>query len=415
MIQVKMSEKILPKFVDFWKNCDNYLFKVLKGGRNSSKSTHISIRIIYDMMKNPVNALVVRKVGNTLETSCYEQLKWAIDYLGVSQYWKAYKSPLELRYLPVGNRILFRGSDEPEKIKSIKTSKHPITILWVEELADYKTDDEVDVIVNSVLRAELPDNLRYSIFYSYNPPKRKQNWTNKKYNTQFVSKNTFVHHSDYRDNPYCSQVFIDEAEHIKTHQLQRYKWIYLGESIGGGVVPFENLVFRKITNEEINCFDNIRQGIDWGYAADPFCFVRSHYDKTRRKLYILDEIYGIKMSNREAAERIKDKKYSESILADSAEPKSIDEMKTYGINIKGAKKGAGSVEYGEKWLDDLEEIVIDYERTPNVAREFENIDYQIDKDGNIKSKLEDKDNHSIDSIRYSLNDDMDNKESIIFV
>lgn len=453
---VKLSDKILPKFRSFWKASDRYLFKVLKGGRNSSKSTHISIKIINDLCKYPVNALVVRKVGNTLEESCYEQLKWAIEYLEVEHLFECKKNPLRIIYKPRGNRIIFRGADDPSKIKSLKTSKFPIAILWVEELAEFKTEDEVEVIVNSVLRAELPEGIKYSVFYSYNPPKRKQNWVNKKYNTQFISKNTYVHHSDYRDNPYCSKAFIEEAENIKEKNITRYRWIYLGEAIGGGVVPFENLVFRKITDEEIDSFDNIRQGIDWGYAADAFAFVRLHYDKTRRKLYFINEIYGVKLSNREAKEKIielfaknankellknknnpdnvvafyrkskdeTDSDYIERIVnfykkvtitADSAEPKSIAEMKEYGLNCVGAKKGPGSVEYGEKWLDDLEEIVIDYERTPNIAKEFENIDYQVDRDGNVKSKLEDKDDHTITCTRYACENDMHERESIMFV
>lgn len=409
MTTIKMSEKVLPAFYPFWLACNNekYLYKVLKGGRNSAKSTHISVRIIIDMMKHPVNALVIRKVANTLSESVFEQLCWAIDYLGVGHYWKATKSPLGLIYLPRSNRIIFRGADEPAKLKSIKTSKYPITILWIEELSEFKTEEEVDIIVNSVLRAKLARGLRYSIFFSYNPPKRKQNWVNKKYNTRFIPDNVYVHHSTYLDNPYVSEAFMQEVTETKNRNEHKYRWIYLGEPIGGGVVPFNNLVFRDITDEEIKHFDNIHQGIDWGYAADPFAFVRLHYDKRRRRLFFIGEIYETKLSNREAALRIISNGWNDvPVIADSAEPKSIAEMKTYGIKCIGAKKGPGSVEYGEKWLDDLEEIVIDYKRTPNVAREFENIDYQMDKDGNIKSKLEDKDNHTIDATRYACEDVM---------
>lgn len=407
MIQVRMSEKILPAFRPFWTAEDKYLYKVLKGGRNSSKSTHISIRMIFNRMKYPTSGLVVRKVGNTIETSVFEQLLWAIDYLGVQRYWRIKRSPLELIYLPRGNKIIFRGADDPLKLKSIKISRFPITDLWVEELAEFKNEDEVDTIVKSVLRAELPSGLKYSIYYSYNPPKRKQNWVNKKYNTQFLPANTMIHHSTYLDNPFVSQSFLEEAEEDKRRNEHKYRWIYLGEPIGGGVVPFSNLAFRTITDEEIRSFDNIRQGIDWGYAADPFAFGRMHYDQRRRRLFIFGEIYGVKMSNREAAERIiRNGWHDVSITADSAEPKSIAEMKTYGLRVHGANKGPGSVEYGEKWLDDLQEIVIDYKRTPNHAREFENIDYQVDKDGNIRSKLEDKDNHTIDLCRYAMESDM---------
>ena len=293
------------------------------------------------------------------------------------------------------------------KIKSIKVAKYPIARLWIEELAEFKTEDEVSIIENSILRAELPDNLVYKFFYSYNPPKRKQSWVNKRYETKLLPKNTYVHHSTYLDNPYISKEFIEEAEHIKETNILKYRWEYLGEPIGSGVVPFDNLVFEKITDKQISEFDNIRQGIDWGYANDPFHFTRLHYDKTRRRIYIFDEIQEVKLSNRNASIKIKEKGYGKDrILADSAEPKSVDEMWEYGLKIYSAKKGPGSVEYGEKWLDDLDAIIIDPERCPCTTKEFESIDYAVDKDGNPKNKLEDKDNHSIDAVRYALNEDM---------
>lgn len=415
-VKVKLSEKVTPHFHSFWKasNSHRYLKHVCKGGRGSGKSSNIAIKIIKDVMKYPVTALCIRKVARTLEESVFEQLKEAIDILGVSQYWRVMKSPLQLVYIPRGNKIIFRGADDPLKIKSIKVSKFPIAIMWIEELAEFKTEDEVTTIENSVLRAELPDGLFYAFYYSYNPPKRKQSWVNKKYDTQFIPPNTYVHHSTYKENPYISRAFIEEAEEIRRKNQQKYEWEYDGKAIGSGVVPFDNLTFRRITDDEIKTFDNIRQGIDWGYGVDPFSFGRWHYDKTRRILYAMDEYYGVKISNREAADWIVKKGYqNDMITADSAEPKSIDEMKSYGVRIRGAKKGPGSVEYGEKWLDDLEEIIIDPQRTPNTAREFENIDYMTDTDGNPKAKLEDKDNHTIDQCRYAMEGDM-KKPSISF-
>ena len=410
----RISEIINKNFYEFWKtiNSDRYLFHVLKGGRASAKSTHIAIWLVLALMKYPVTCLCIRKVGNTLAESVFEQLKEAIDILNVGHVWKIQKSPLQLIYIPRGNKFIFRGADDPSKIKSIKMSKYPIAFVWFEELAEFKTEDEVSTIVNSVLRAELPPGLSYKVIYSYNPPKRKQSWVNKKFETQFISDNTYVHHSTYLDNPHISKAFIEEANEVKKKNEFKYRWEYLGEPIGSGVVPFSNLIFRTITKSEIDSFDNIRQGIDWGYATDPFSFGRFHYDKTRKRLYVIDEYYGVKKSNREVADWIKAKGYNNiNTIADSAEPKSIDELRSYGIRIIGAKKGPGSVEYGEKWLDDLEEIIIDPKRTPNAAREFENIDYQTDRDGNPKAKLEDKDNHFIDCCRYACELDMTSKTS----
>ena len=405
----KISEIINKNFYEFWKviNSNKYLFHVLKGGRASAKSTHIAIWLVLALMKYPITCLCIRKVGNTLTESVFEQLKEAIDILNVGHVWKIQKSPLQLIYIPRGNKFIFRGADDPSKIKSIKMSKYPIAFVWLEELAEFKTEEEVSTIINSVLRAELPPGLSYKVIYSYNPPKRKQSWVNKKFETQFIPDNTYIHHSTYLDNPYISKAFIEEANEVKKKNEFKYRWEYLGEPIGSGVVPFSNLEFRTITDEEIKSFDNIRQGVDWGYATDPVAFIRLHYDKTRRKIYILDEFYEVKASNRRLAEVIKSKKYNYQLtICDSAEPKSKDELVTYGVKMICAKKGPGSVEFGEKWLDDLDGIIIDPKRTPNTCKEFENIDYQTDKDGNIKNRLEDKNNHTIDAIRYALENDM---------
>lgn len=409
MTQIKLSEVFTKSFVDLHKKIksEDYLKYVLKGGRASGKSSFIAQEIILDIIKYPITILCVRKVGNTLQESCYEQIKEAIDQLNLNDYFKLNISPLKITYTPRGNAIIFRGADDPAKIKSIKMAKYPIARLWIEELAEFKTEDEVSMIENSILRGELDGDLKYKFYYSYNPPKRKQSWVNKRYETNFLPKNTFVHHSCYLDNPFISKAFREEAEHIKETKPLKYRWEYLGEPIGSGVVPFDNLEFREISTKELLNFDNIRQGIDWGYANDPFAFIRLYYDKTRRKIYVFDEIYQVKLSNRKAFELINKRGYRDcKIIADSAEPKSVDEMRSYGLRIEGARKGHGSVEYGEKWLDDLEAIVIDPKRCPFTAREFENIDYAVDKDGNSKNRLEDKDNHAIDAIRYALSEDM---------
>lgn len=400
---------IAPKFREVHKAIKKggYTYYVLKGGRGSGKSTTIALELILELIKYPITVLCVRKVGNTLAESCYEQLKDAISMMNLDNYFKLNQSPLKITYKPRGNSIIFRGADDTSKIKSIKMSKFPITTLWVEELAEFKTEEEVSSIEKSILRAKLPAEMGYKIIYSYNPPKRRQSWVNKRYESAVQPGNVFIHKSTYLDNPYISNEFIEEAEHAKVHKPLNYRWEYLGEPIGSGVVPFDNLKFNELSDAEVLNFDNIRMGLDWGYATDPFACVRLHYDKTRRRIYIFDEIYKIKMSNREAAEEIKKRGWTDvRIICDSAEPKSIEEMRGYGLKCDGAKKGQGSVEYGEKWLDDLDAIVIDPKRCPNATKEFENIDYDTDKDGNPLNRLVDKDNHLIDAVRYSLTLDM---------
>jgi phage terminase large subunit len=407
----KLSQFIFAAFFLVWKAALNpkILNIVCKGGRGSGKSSVIAHIIVQLLMRFPLNAVGIRKVDNTIELSIFEQIKWAISEQGVSHLFKINKSPMRVTYIPRGNYMVFRGAQEPERIKSLKSANFPFAIAWIEELAEFKTEDEVTTITNSLLRGELGDGLFYKFFYSYNPPKRKQSWVNKKYETQFQPDNTLVHHSTYLDNPFISKQFIEEAEAAKERNELRYRWEYLGHAIGSGVVPFDNLTFREIPDEEYKIFDNIRQGMDFGYGPDPFSFVRWHYDKKKRKIYAMDELYGHKLSNRAVAKWLKEKGYQSHIItADSAEPKSIAELKQeHNIpRVQGAKKGPDSVQYGEEWLDDLDEIVIDAERTPYIAKEFENIDYQTDKDGNPRPKLEDKDNHTIDATRYAFEKDM---------
>lgn len=426
--KVILSEIVTDQFKSFWiaSKRKEHLRYVLKGGRGSGKSFHIPMRILLDIMEYPVSALGIRKVQNTILKSVYANFKGAANVMGVRHLFRFVDSKLEITYTPRGNKIYFAGADDPEKIKSIKDADFPLAIAWFEELAEFKNEDEITTIENSILREELEGKFvaeskrkifypfDYSFYYSYNPPKRRQSWVNKKYESSFVDKNTWVHHSDYLGNPHLSKKFIEEAENVKRNKPLKYEWEYLGKAIGSGVVPFDNLqvVAGSITDEMVANFDNIRNGVDFGYATDPLAYVRWHYDKKKNGIYAVDEIYGQKISNREFAKKLKGKGYAgDELFGDSAEPKSIAELRNeHDIKrIKGVKKGPDSVEYGEQWLDDLDFICIDPLRTPNIAREFENIDYQTDKDGNPKPRLEDKDNHTIDSTRYAFSEDMKTK------
>lgn len=417
MMKRRLSEFIPKAFYPVWRAANNQdiLNVVCKGGRGSGKSSGISHIIVQMLMRYPVNAVGIRKVDNSIELSIFEQIRWAINEQGVSHLFRVNKSPMRITFLPRGNYMVFRGAMNPERIKSLKSSKFPFAIAWIEELAEFKTEEEVTTITNSLLRGELEDGLFYKFFFSYNPPKRRQSWVNKKYESSYQPANTFVHHSTYKDNPFISKQFVEEAEATRERNPKRYEWEYEGKAIGSGIVPFDNLIVEagSITDEMVASFDNIRQGVDFGYGPDPLAFVRWHYDKRRNGIYAIDELYGQKISNRTLANWVKQKGYeSQEIVADSAEPKSIDELRSeHGLRrVVGAKKGPDSVQYGEEWLGDLDFICIDPLRTPNIAREFENIDYQTDKDGNPLPKLEDKDNHAIDATRYAFERDMKNNK-----
>lgn len=424
MSRVVLSEIVLDQFKPFWiaSKKKKHLRYVLKGGRGSGKSFHIPMRIMLDIMEYPVSAIGVRKVQNTILKSVYANFKGAANAMGVRHLFRFVDSKLEITYKPRGNKIYFAGADDSDKIKSIKDADFPLAIMWIEELAEFKNEDEVTTIENSVLREELEGKIAnfsmrkrvypfdYSFYYSYNPPKRRQSWVNKKYESSFIDANTYVDHSTYLGNPHLSKKFIEEAENVKKNKPMKYRWEYMGEAIGSGVVPFDNLHIEpgSITDEMVANFDNIRQGLDYGYATDPLAFVRWHYDKKRNCIYAIDELYEVKCSNRRAAQWIKSNKYHYQDIIAEVEPKSNAEMRNeHDISkIRQVTKGPDSVEYGEKWLDDLDAIYIDPIRTPNIAKEFENIDYQTDRDGNPKPRLEDKDNHTIDATRYAFNDDM---------
>lgn len=406
--QLKISDLLTSKFYPLysaWKS-NKYTRLVCKGGRGSAKSTNIALILVVDLMQYPVNTVCFRKVGQYLRKSVYEQIKWAIKHLGVDEYFEYKLNPLEIIYKERGNKFMFLGVDDPQKSKSIKEAQFPIARYWFEELADFKNEDEVETVLNSIFRGKLENGLIYKGFFSYNPPKMKHNWVNKKYNYSFIENNVYVHHSTYLENPHISEEFIKEAEAVKAKDETKYRLVYMGEPIGNGLVPFPNLEIREIEASEIAGLEKFRNGVDWGYGVDPLAFVRWGYDKKKGIIYALDEYYGVGLKNRNLANYILSKGYDELVMCDSAEPKSIDELKEYDISAWGAKKGAGSVEYGEKWLSDLEAIVIDPKRTPNISREFEMIDYDTDREGNPLPRLCDSNNHTIDATRYAFSNDM---------
>lgn len=405
---VELKDIIAPSFYgihnDIKKQKHTYYW--LKGGRGSTKSSFVSIEIILGMMKDSnANCVALRKVGLNLKDSVYEQLEWAIKMLGVEQYWLSKLSPLELVYIPTGQRIIFRGADKPKKIKSTKFKSGYCKYIWYEEVDEFNGMEEIRTINQSLMRG----GESFCVFYSYNPPKSQRNWVNTE--VLLPQETRVVHHSTYLTVPkkWLGEQFFLDAEHLEKTKPDNYRHEYLGEVTGTGGAVFTNLVIRPIVDEEIERFDNISRGLDWGYASDPFHYTVNHYDSTRRRLYIFYEIQLKSLSNRKAAEMIKaENKNNGLITCDSAEPKSIAEISDYGLRVIGARKGPDSVEYGIKWLQDLEEIIIDPVRCPQTAKEFN--EYELESDGNdgFKAKFPDKNNHSIDAVRYSRESDMKN-------
>lgn len=372
------------------------------GGRGSLKSSLVSLvvpRLIMASPEHDTHALVLRKVANTMRDSVYAQYLWAIGQLGVADYWEAKKTPMELVFKPTGQKIMFRGADDPMKIKSIKVPFGYIAVTHFEEKDQFAGRQEIRTILQSTMRG----GSTFWNFESYNPPISKDNWANK--DSLEERSDRLCHKSTYLDvqNPeWLGEQFYVEAEHLKETDEKAYQHEYLGIPVGTGGNVFDNLELREITDEEIKSFDHIYMGVDWGWYPDPFAFVRLHYDRTRETIYMIDEIYQNKLTNEASAAIIKERRYTDAtITCDSAENKSVADYRSLGLPAKAAIKGPGSIDYGMKALQ-KRKIVIDRRRTPHIYDEFVNYEYERSKDGEIISGYPDENNHLIDATRYAL-------------
>lgn len=393
-MKVPLSECISPNFVDLHKavKSEEYTEYWLRGGRGSTKSSFVSLEIILGILRDPkANVVVFRRYENEIRDSVFGQLTWAINKLGIEESFKFQVSPFKIIYKPTGQQIIFKGSDNPLKIKSINLGKGYIKYAWFEEVDQFGGMEELRNILQSIFRGTMEKQIS---FYSYNPPKSARSWANAE--TKIEKPGRIVHHSDYRDVPreWLGTTFLENAMHLKITNPEAYRHEYLGEEIGTGLEVFNNVTLRTIPDGEIQYFDNYYQGLDFGYAADPMAFGQKHFDSKRKTLYIFFEITGHGLKNSVFVDMLTPEQKANLTMADGAEPKSIDELhQDYGMNIMGAKKGPGSVEHGIKWLKDLEEIVIDPERCPLAAKEFINYALQVNQNGEVISKYPDKDNH----------------------
>ena len=413
------------------------------GGRGSGKSSYLSIELVLQLLKHPdCHAVVMRKVAATLRTSVYAQLLWAIGALGLTDYFRYSLSPLEMEYLPTGQKILFLGMDDAGKLKSLKMPRGYIGLAWFEELDQFDRE-EVRSAEQSLFRGgEFSLSLK-----SFNPPGSEKHWANRYFDEEKVGK--FAHKSTYLELPaqWLGQRFLGDAEHLKRVNPTLYALEYLGMPLGSGDEVFPNLVLgtelgvtdpstpqpmaaplrmtrtgcgAPLRMTRTGCGASLRMtgegrsrsaqddrgvgstgrlpkasGVDWGWWPDPWAFNRVAYDAENRTLYILSELQCYRTGNRETGLMIKNIiPQGEVVTADSAEPKSIGDYRQLGLCCRGAKKGPGSVAYGLKWLQSLAAIVIDPEICPETAREFAACRY-------VDGKVPDRDNHHIDAVRYA--------------
>ena len=403
------AKDIPPAFINIYRDILNreHLEYWLLGGRGSIKSTFAN-EVLIDILENNPNmcAIIIRRYTNTLRDSVYAQTEWTISqfnetFYGLIDTYDFKVSPMEVTKKSTGQKIYYRGADDPGKIKSIKPPKGMyIGVIWYEEFDQMQGMNAIRKINQSIVRG----GEDFVQLYTCNTPSSKQHFVNKE--KRKTKKNRLVHLSDYRSAPkeWLGQAFIDEAEYIKETAPTIYENEYLGNETGDGGNVFENLELREITDEEIKEFDRLYKGIDWGWYPDPFAYNNMHFDSARRTLYIFDELRCNKTSNENTWKMLQEKGVTNEdlITADSAEKKSIGDYKDYGAFIRGTEKGPGSVEYSIKWLASLNKIIIDPTRCPHTAEEFSEYEYEKDKDGNVITGYPDKNNHHIDAIRYAL-------------
>lgn len=380
----------------------------LGGGRGSGKSSFASVEVILQIIARPgINAAVIRRVGNTLRESAFEQMIWAAMQLGVMHLFRTRVTPMEMEYLPTGQRIVFRGADDPGKLKSIKIAGGAFGCLWFEELTDFQGMDAVRSIKASVGRGAEVVTL-----FTYNPPAAASHWVNAEAAREIDGR--LVCRSDYRDMPreWLGDGFIADAEALRAADERAWRQLYLGECVGTDGQVFANLELRRISGEEIMSFDRIYCGLDFGFAVDPDAFVRVHYDRRRGLMCIFDEFCRVRAPMDVLAEELRGRMgVGEHVTCDSADPRMIEELRARGVTALAAKKGPGSVERGMRQLQELRKIVIDPVRCPDAAREFAGYEYLRGGDGRYMAGYPDRDNHCIDAVRYAVEAAMARREA----
>ena len=427
VINIKLADCVIPMYFDVLEDIlrHGHTHYIFPGGRGSTKSSFISLVIPLLMIDHPdIHVICFRKVGNTIQDSVFSQIVWAIYKLGLEDLFripKTYSSDIVLRR--TGQHIYFAGLDDAGKIKSIKPQFGYIGITWFEELDQYEGQEEIRKVTQSTMRG----GQTYWDFRSFNPPISKNNWANeytedceineKMQVTSLVVRNTYL------DVPrdWLGEQFIEEAEILKDVNPRAYEHEYMGVPTGTGGDVFPNVEdldmdqfvgvpdqWGDITKrmQMWRTFDHIYNGIDWGFAIDPFRFVRMHFDPKKLDLYIFKEYNTLKTRNEDVFHILYDEKKlvsrEELVTADSAEEKSIQDFKAYGAFIRGAEKGPDSVRYGIKWLQGLRHIYIDKRKCPLTWKEFSQYEYEQDREGNFISAYPDADNHSIDATRYAM-------------
>lgn len=405
---VNIAEVVGKGYGEFWRFKGRY--KVIKGSRASKKSSTQSLRVIYEIVSNPViNWLVVRKTERTLRDSCFAQLKWAMRRLHVEKYFKCSVSPLEITYIPTGQKILFRGLDDPLKVTSITVDSGCLCRLWIEEAYEITKEDDFNRLDESI-RGQLPEGMYHQVVLTFNPWSDRH-WLKKRF-FDTPNPNVLAMTTNYRCNEFLSKSDLDLFEDMKKNPR---RYAVAGEGDWGVVdgLVYENWKEQVFDTSEITRRATVKSafGLDFGYTNDPSAFICLLVDETAREIYVFDEMYQKGMSNDDIGEELVRRGYSkERIRADSAEPKSIAYLrKKYLRRIRAAKKGPDSIMAGVTLIQDY--TIIIHPSCVNFITEISNYTWATDKFDNKINKPVDDFNHLMDAMRYAM-EDFDGRKGI---
>ena len=406
------TELYLPDIIgsgygQFWRCQKRY--RVVKGGKGSKKSATTALNIIYRMMDpryRLANTLVIRKVADTHRTSTFSQLQWAIERLHAGRWWKATKSPMELVYLPTGQKILFRGLDDVLKLASITVPSGYLCWVWIEEAYEIAAEADFDKLDLSVPRGSVPEPLFKQTTLTFNPW-NENHWLKERF-FDVERDNAYVDTTNYLCNEFLDETDRALYEDMRQNSPRKYAVMGLGEWGQSEGLVFENFTIdgfdiAAVTKEKPWQFKHI-YGLDYGYTNDPTAFIAAAVNPLERVLYIYDEHYEQRMLNTDIAAMLIRKGYQkERIRADSAEPKSNDDLKRLGIHrIQPAEKGRDSIISGIARLQEYKIII--HPLCKHTAAEIAAYCWKQDKTGKSLNEPVDTDNHLMDALRYAMTD-----------